>query len=115
MQKTKVLVFIAVLIFFGAVMVIASGPKGAENFELNGGSKGDIPFPHSMHQTVLEDCTVCHDTFPKEMDIIKTMKTKGELKKKQVMNTVCLDCHKKNKKAGKDYGPISCSGCHKPS
>ena len=113
MFKTKVLIFIVSLFFLSTMAVIASAPKGAENINVNGGSKGNVPFPHKMHQDVLQDCQICHDTFPQEMGVIKKLKESGDLKKKQVMNAVCLDCHKKNKKAGKDYGPISCSGCHK--
>jgi hypothetical protein len=29
-----------------------------------------------------------------------------------VMNKTCLKCHRNLKKAGKAYGPVSCSKCH---
>jgi hypothetical protein len=36
----------------------------------------------------------------------------GIIKKKQLMTKTCLKCHRDNKKAGKAYGPVKCSGCH---
>ena len=39
-------------------------------------------------------------------------KTKKKLEKKHVMNKLCIKCHKAEKKAGKPYGPTTCSKCH---
>ncbi len=112
MKSIKHFLIIAGLILFAAVIVTASEKTGAKEITVDGGSKGDINFPHKVHQDNLKDCMICHDTFPQELDVIKKMKKEKELKRKQVMNAVCLKCHKEYKKAGKEYGPTKCSGCH---
>ena len=43
---------------------------------------------------------------------LKSLKREGALKKKQVMNTLCIKCHKAEKKAGNKAGPVTCSQCH---
>ena len=90
-----------------------SESKGPETLVIDGGRKGNITLPHREHQQNLQDCKICHRVFPKKLGSIKAMKDEGNLKKKQVMNKVCLNCHRSMKKAGKDTGPTSCSGCHK--
>ena len=86
--------------------------KGAEKMELNAGSKAKVPFPHKMHQEKLGDCNACHALFPRKQGAIDELKAQEKLKKKQVMNTVCIKCHKAEKDAGKKAGPTSCSVCH---
>jgi hypothetical protein len=86
--------------------------KGAEKMELYGGKKGKIPFSHHLHQERLVDCNTCHTLFPQVAGSIEKMKSEGKLKKKQVMNTLCIKCHKSLKKAQKDHGPVTCSKCH---
>ncbi|SLM28613.1 Cytochrome c, class III family protein [Desulfamplus magnetovallimortis] len=113
MQKISRMLLIITFILFAAVIVTASEEKKGEPvITVDGGSKGEVSFPHKEHQEELKECNLCHDTFPQEMGVIKKMKDNKELKKKQVMNEVCLKCHKDYKKEGKKYGPISCSGCH---
>lgn len=108
-------IFFIVLVFAGFVSFVVAGEdpnvKGAEKLELNGGFKGKVPFPHHQHQKI-SDCTKCHSIFPKEAGVIDKKKADGSLKKKQVMNKLCIKCHKAEKNAGKPYGPISCSKCH---
>ena len=89
-----------------------SDSKGPETLVIEA-SKGNITLPHREHQQNLKDCKICHTFFPKKAGSITAMKADGKLKKKQVMNKLCLNCHRKLKKAGKDAGPTSCSGCHK--
>ncbi len=84
---------------------------GAAEITISSGKKKSINFPHKTHQTVLKDCSICHDTFPKEQSSISKMIESGSLKKKQVMNK-CKKCHKKMKKAGQKTGPTSCGSCH---
>jgi hypothetical protein len=91
----------------------ASENKGAEIILINGGKMRDIHFPHHRHQNVLGDCNVCHDLFPARAGSITELKEQGKLKKKQVMEDHCIDCHKKRKAAGKKTGPTSCARCHK--
>ncbi len=90
-----------------------SDQKGPETLVIDGGRKGNITLPHREHQQNLKDCKICHSIFPKKAGSINAMKDDGALKKKQVMNKLCLNCHRALKKAGRDAGPISCSGCHK--
>lgn len=105
-------------IFFVAVFVVTAlaqeknENKGAEKMELNAGSKDKVPFPHKMHQEKTADCNVCHKLFPKKQGAIQDLIAQKKLKKKQVMNTVCIKCHKAEKAAGKKAGPTSCSVCH---
>lgn len=95
-----------------AGLSLAVENKGAGQIELNGGTRGHIPFPHHQHQNVLVDCNVCHDFFPQEKDAIDRLKADGKLKKKQVMNKLCTKCHKEKKKAGEKTGPVTCKQCH---
>ena len=80
--------------------------------KLDGGSRGEVPFTHSKHQERLGDCNVCHSLFPQSSGAILANKKKGDLKKKQVMNTLCIKCHKTEKSKGNAYGPVVCSKCH---
>lgn len=110
--KTIVTIFL-VCLFTAAVSFAGDAEKkGAENMEIDGGSRGMVPFPHSLHQTTLEDCTVCHSIFPMEKGSIDRLKAEGTLKKKQVMYRSCMECHRDKKKAGENSGPTSCSQCH---
>ncbi len=112
MKVSKFSTIILILIFFAIGIAVAEENKGAENIDLDGGKKGAIDFPHHSHQTAIGDCNACHSIFPKAAGAIKDLKTKKELKKKQVMNKTCIKCHKGMKKAGEKTGPTSCSACH---
>lgn len=100
------------VILLAAVVAFAAQNYGPEKFDLNGGDKGDVPFPHHQHQNALKDCSACHDVFPKARESIDDMKAKQKLKAKQVMNKVCIKCHNEKKMAGEKTGPITCSQCH---
>lgn len=86
--------------------------KGAEQINLDGGKKGIVPFPHHRHQATLGDCLVCHNTFDQEKSSIQKAKAEGQLAKKQVMNKLCIQCHRAEMQAGKKAGPTTCSKCH---
>jgi len=111
MKNRKVILAVIGILCF-AVLAIAEQNKGAEKIVLHGANMGDITFPHHQHQNVLGDCNLCHDLFPKEAGVIDKMKAGDELKKKQVMNTKCIRCHKEKKNEGVKTGPTSCSVCH---
>ncbi len=114
-MKVK-LVPVAMLLFgfLSAPFLMADdGQNGPADIDLNGGNKGNISFPHRQHQERLGDCNICHNMFPKAHDAVKTLKAEKKLKKNQVMNKLCVSCHKREKKAGRDHGPVSCSACHK--
>ncbi len=85
---------------------------GAEKMIIDGGSKGKVPFGHRLHQKNLGDCNICHTIFPKVKGAIVDLKKKEDLKRKQVMNKLCLKCHRAERMAGKAYGPTTCSKCH---
>ena len=90
----------------------ATENQGAENIELAGGKRGNVPFPHRLHQKNLGDCQICHSVFPQEPGAIQELKAQGALKKKYVMNKLCTKCHKEKKKAGQGSGPTTCKKCH---
>ncbi len=106
---------IIMCVLVGAVMIAAASAatenKGSDKITLNGGNKGDVNFPHYIHQNTLGDCTKCHTLFPLKANAIEDLKTAGILKKKQVMKQ-CRNCHKQLAKAGQKAGPVSCKKCH---
>ncbi|MBF0204976.1 MAG: cytochrome c3 family protein, partial [Desulfamplus sp.] len=104
MRKIKFPIIITALIILTVALVIASENRGQEILKIDATSKGEVTFPHKQHQDQLKDCKLCHDTFPQKPGIIKEMKSKKELKGKQVMNQVCIKCHKDYKADGKEYG-----------
>ena len=108
--------FIAMVMFIVMVLAGLSAAvenKGAKDIELAGGKQGKVLFPHHRHQTVLEDCNICHSLFPQEKGVIERLKSEGRLKKKSdVMNKQCTKCHKAKKKAGEKTGPVTCKTCH---
>jgi hypothetical protein len=90
---------LVVMLLAGGAMATAN--KGAEQISLDGGSRGNISFPHHLHQNALNNCQVCHTLFPQEKGSIDRLKQQGKLQNKQVMNTLCIQCHKARKKMGK--------------
>ena len=106
--------FSAVLILsaFLAVPALSGENRGAEQITLQGGSRGTVSFPHMKHQDNLADCAVCHALFPKQAGSIAKLKAEGGLAGKQVMNTLCIKCHRAEQKAGRNSGPTLCSKCH---
>ena len=116
MGKWVVLFIFSGIIFYAAVA--GSGDdiedKGAETILLSGGEKmRDVHFPHHRHQDALKDCNICHDLFPKKLGSIDELKNQGKLKKKQVMQEHCIDCHKEMKATDRKTGPTSCARCHR--
>ena len=111
MQRNPCVILLAAAILLICGMATAAN-RGPATIDVDGGSRGKVPFPHAQHQDRLTDCNVCHSAFPQETAAISKMKTKGSLKPKQVMNTQCIKCHKAEKKAGKPHGPLTCSECH---
>jgi hypothetical protein len=111
--KTALLMMSASMIALTAVgLATAVENRGAEQIALHGGSRGDIAFPHHRHQEALSDCMICHQTFPQQKGAIDAMKKSGELKPKQVMTKLCINCHRAKEKAGEKAGPTACNKCH---
>ena len=111
-MKVKLFVISIIAVLSIATIGIALENKGAEELEMPGGVRGNVPFPHHRHQNALGNCDVCHLLFPQVRGSIEKLKAEGKLKKKHVMNTLCTKCHRQRKKAGKKSGPISCTTCH---
>ena len=115
MKNRKVLnqsILVLLLIAFCTVSALAVQNKGAANMSLEGGKRGVVPFPHDRHQSKLNDCNVCHTLFPQEKRSIRKQQKEGRLTKKQVMNKLCIKCHKAEKRAGRPSGPLTCKQCH---
>ena len=110
----KFLLFTLAVLLISISIAFAGDNQGAEELYLDGGTKGNIDFPHKLHQETLGDCSLCHSIFPMKKDSIKEMKTQGQLKQRTVMNKLCIKCHKDMKKVGKASGPLSCNKCHQP-
>ncbi len=87
--------------------------RGADQMVLEGGGSGPVPFPHHRHQAAVAQCQACHVLFPQEKGSIEKRKAGGQLAGKQVMNKLCVQCHKELKKAGGASGPTTCTQCHR--
>jgi len=108
-----ILISMAALIAGSTIAVsLATENQGSENITLDGGSRGNVSFPHRQHQKNLVDCQICHSLFPQEAGAIEKLKAQGALENKYVMNKLCTKCHREKKKAGQPSGPTSCAKCH---
>lgn len=116
MQKRTLILFISAIFIVSLSNALSAGQnqtnKGAETMQLESGRLPSVPFPHHMHQEMLDDCNVCHDRFPQSRGAIKEMQAQGKIKKQEVMNENCISCHKERQRAGKPSGPLSCTDCH---
>jgi len=110
MKKKLVIAFIVVTFLPASISAIEN--MGPESIVLQGGSSGEVPFPHHRHQTALKDCNPCHSLYPQVSGSIEKMKAEGKLKKKQAMN-LCKTCHKNLTAQGQKAGPVKCRDCHK--
>ena len=112
--KLSVLLISIVVIAIGSSLAFSDNiqNKGSASFEMDGGTRGKVPFPHHQHQENLGDCTICHSIFPQKPGSIEELKAQGKLKKKYVMNKLCTKCHKDIKKTGRKTGPTTCAKCH---
>jgi len=101
------------VLFVGLGAVFAQTQNtGAVEIVLDGGTSGNVAFPHQRHQAKLADCTICHSAFPQKAGAIEELKAQGKLAKKQIMNEQCTKCHKEKKQAGEKAGPTTCTTCH---
>ncbi|MBW1643252.1 MAG: cytochrome c3 family protein [Deltaproteobacteria bacterium] len=111
-MRTKTLLVFLIAVFFITAIGVAIENKGERTKELFGGDRGNVSFPHHLHQDKLGGCNACHSVFPRTHGSIGDMKKKGTLKPKEVMNKQCIKCHRAEKKAGRKSGPLTCSKCH---
>lgn len=110
-MKSKLPIFFIIGIILAPLLLFAAQNNGSKEMLLFGGNKGDVLFPHHMHQVVLKDCNKCHNLFPQISGSIEKLKADKKLKIKQVMKQ-CRNCHKAKKRAGKKTGPTGCKACH---
>jgi hypothetical protein len=108
----KILCAALVMMLCGVCSAMAVENKGAPQINIDGGSRGMVPFPHREHQNTLKDCQKCHALFPQEQHSIEKLKKDGKLVKQQVMKELCIKCHKATQKTGSKSGPTTCSKCH---
>lgn len=114
-MKTRSLLVAAMLLAAlapGRAASAASPPAGAAEIVLEGGTSGDVAFPHRRHQEKLVDCNICHAAYPQKPRAIEELKEQGALKKKEIMNNQCTKCHKEKQGAGEKTGPTTCTTCH---
>jgi cytochrome c-type protein NrfB len=111
MPKKLIIVGVSLLSMAFAAPVLAEDGYGAAYMVLQGGSQGNVGFPHKLHQDKLDDCDACHKLFPQEAGAIQKLIAAGTLKKKQVMER-CKSCHQETKDKGHTAGPTSCDACH---
>jgi hypothetical protein len=106
--------FLLCAVVVASLIAPANGAEntGAEAIVISAGNRGDVNFPHRQHQGRLTDCKPCHDLFPKVSGSINALKSEGKLSNKQVMNTLCVDCHRAKRDTGEKSGPVSCNACH---
>lgn len=87
--------------------------RGAAELVLQGGIQGDVPFPHRRHQQdEPSNCQKCHALFPQVKNGIALSKQAGKINPMQVMNRLCIKCHRETAITGNPSGPRSCSVCH---
>ena len=110
MKSKSVLIFI-IGIIIAPLLVVAAQDRGAKEILLSGGKKGDVSFPHSIHQATPVNCDKCHNLFPQKAGSIEKLKANKKLETKQVMRQ-CRNCHKAKKKTGEKTGPTGCKACH---
>jgi hypothetical protein len=111
-MRRCLILFLGVALFFSTGVAFAEPNNGAKEIVIPSGNQGDVKFPHHQHQQTLTDCMTCHELFPQQAGAISDLKQKGTLAQKQVMNKLCVKCHKAKKEAGDKSGPIACSQCH---
>ncbi|MCP3922918.1 MAG: cytochrome c3 family protein [Desulfobacterales bacterium] len=107
-MKKYLLLFIAI-VYCG---VVFAEPTGPEKITITGKKRGPVVLDHRKHQKITSTCLTCHSNFPKETNGLKAAISKDEIKKKFVMNKVCIKCHRSLKKTGKKHGPTACNKCH---
>lgn len=110
-RLTALLLGVVFSVGLGVVFAQTQNPGAAEMI-LDGGSSGNVAFPHQRHQATLADCNLCHSAFPQKAGAIEELKAQGKLARKQIMNEQCTKCHRERKQAGEKAGPTSCTTCH---
>ncbi|MDI6687292.1 MAG: hypothetical protein QME06_03625, partial [Desulfobacterales bacterium] len=64
-MKARTIMSIIAIIIFTCATAVAVENQGAKDIALDGGKKGNVDFPHHLHQNATGSCNACHDLFPK--------------------------------------------------
>lgn len=112
MKKIASCVFVVGFFFIVGSVFSDQVKSSVPVIELSGGAKGDITFPHEIHQKALTDCQICHSIYPQKIKGISASIKSGKMEKKQAMGE-CIKCHRTNIAENKKTGPVSCGECHK--
>jgi hypothetical protein len=108
-KRTKLIVLTGIFILFSTFLWAQN--KGAKEITIPGGTTGNVPFKHHLHQNSVKDCNLCHNLFPQTPGVVQKLKNEGKLESKKVMNH-CQKCHREKVNAGLKAGPVTCKGCH---
>jgi c(7)-type cytochrome triheme protein len=108
MKTIALLVAVAFICTLG--VALAAAPKPPQTVVLKGPTKPAVDFNHKKHAETLKiACTECHHKYVNGKNVWKQGKPMGL---KEALHKNCIDCHKKEKAAGKK-APTMCNECHK--
>jgi hypothetical protein len=118
---------LVVALAFLCSLTVAFAAKAPDKVTLKGATKGPVEFTHKTHAETLKiACTECHhvkkdgknvwkqgDPVQKCDACHKATAKPGDkpMGLKEAFHKNCVDCHKKEKAAGKK-APVSCTECH---
>lgn len=124
-KKATVLASVVGFMLAGLI-AIASGPPSPDTVDLGkyADKRPKSKFDHKKHvEAVKIDCKTCHHTMKEGDTVVESCSAKGchaaatEGKKlgltgtKNAFHGQCVECHKKEKAAGKNP-PTACTDCH---
>ena len=127
MWKKATILAVAIGFMLAGFMAIAAGPQSPESVDLGkyADKRPKVKFDHKEHVDVIKvECKTCHHTMKEGDTIVQTCNAQechgptAEGKKlaltgmKNAFHGLCLECHKKEKAAGKK-SPTMCNDCHK--
>jgi hypothetical protein len=126
MKTIALLVAVAFICTLG--VALAAAPKPPQTVVLKGPTKPAVDFNHKKHAETLKiACTECHHKYVngknvwkqgdpvQKCDACHTLNAAPGAKPmglKEALHKNCIDCHKKEKAAGKK-APTMCNECHK--
>ena len=75
--------------------------------ELPAPSMGTVSFPHALHQSLAENCEICHHKGVERGSCTSCHEiAKSPPQGRDLFHQVCRNCHKEQ------GGPVNCAGCH---
>lgn len=67
MNRVKIAIMGILMVVSIAVLAIAADDMGQDKFDLDGGGRGDMSFPHKLHQDTLATATPAMTFFQKNL------------------------------------------------